>query len=67
MAHPSTEKHQQTSLRRATKHGKPWHEWEVKMLRKMSAEGHSAAVMALALERSLYGVYSKLERIRKNG
>lgn len=60
-----THDHQQRTLRMAVKHRQPWCEEDFQRLDEMTAEGLPVTQIALALNRSVYAVYTVRNKLRK--
>lgn len=60
---PTTVRHQQRALEVAVRYGQPWTEAELDKLQEMAANGFTGPQMALALNRSVYAVYTMKNKI----
>lgn len=60
---PTTRRHQQRALEVAVRYGQPWTVQELNKLQEMAAEGLSGPQMALALNRTVYAVYTMKNKI----
>lgn len=61
----ATAAHQERVKRVAVRHQQPWTDQDIKKLSEMTERGLSGAVMALALNRTVYSVYTMKNRLNK--
>lgn len=64
-ARPGMYNHQQEALKVAVKHRQLWTKEEIQRLEQMASEGFSGPQMALALNRSVYAVYTMKNKLNK--
>lgn len=65
MAKPTVHNHQERAQKVAVRHRQPWSDQEVEKLMEMAEMGLSGPVMALALNRTLYSVYTMKNKLNK--
>lgn len=64
-ARPRTHKHQQKALKGAVRHRQPWTVEDIHTLSAMISEGLTGPQMALALNRSVYAVYTMKQKLKE--
>lgn len=64
-ARPGMHTHQERALKAAVKHRQPWTEGEIQRLERMVSEGLTGPQMALALNRSVYAVYTMKNKLKE--
>lgn len=62
---PLMHAHQEKALTAAVKHRQPWCEAEIEKLEEMLEAGLHAPQIALALNRTVYAVYTKVHKLKE--
>lgn len=58
LGRPAIRRHQQRAQSGAVKHGQPWTEQDIELLLQMSEKGLNGPQIAIALNRTVYSVYT---------